>query len=289
MIPIVKNNYMRQVGEGSSWTLNIDPLPAKFDNYFIESCRAAEEIYSLKQGRLYMLYSGGIDSEYALSVFLSLGIDITPVIVRMNPYYNPHDFKYASDFCDLKNLNPLIIDIDFDNFVKSGKILDIAKSMKSCMYHYSPTAYAIGKLDGTVLCGDGHPYIVKKEDNTWDVAIYEYEYALVNYFKNNNIYGTPHFNWYIPSMWGGFLTCNRMKELADNKHPGKLGSHSSKGIIYNEHSPFKLELRPKYHGFEVIEKSDIFKHEVFREFDNLPWTGSFHEEYNTFLKRLCVQ
>ena len=103
---ISKNNYICTTGTGDTFTVTIDPLPIKFDNYYLESCKAAEEIYNLKQGKLYLMYSGGVDSEYALSVFLSLGMDVTPVIVRMSPYYNEHDFKYASNFCDSKNLKP---------------------------------------------------------------------------------------------------------------------------------------------------------------------------------------
>ena len=284
---ISKNNYICTTGTGDTFTVTIDPLPIKFDNYYLESCKAAEEIYNLKQGKLYLMYSGGVDSEYALSVFLSLGMDVTPVIVRMSPYYNEHDFKYASNFCDSKNLKPLIVDIDLKEFVNSGKILDIATAMRSSVYHYSTTAYAIGKLDGTVICGDGEPYI-NNQNGVWSVTMYEFDYALVNYYRDNGIHGTPHFNRYTPEMMSSFLSTNRIKELAENKHLGKLGSNSSKGIIYNEASNFNLTLRPKYHGFELIEDTDIFKHEVFNEFKSLPWTGVHHEEYHSFIKRLCV-
>lgn len=285
---IAKNNYIRVNGTGSNFNVDVNLLPTKFENYYIESRKAAEEIYDLKQGKLYIMYSGGVDSEYALSVFLSLGMDVTPVIVRMTPNYNAHDFKYASNFCYSKNLKPLIIDIDLKEFVISGKILDIATAIRSSVYHYSTTAYAISKLDGTIICGDGEPYI-NNQDNAWSVTVYEFDYALVNFYKDNNIHGTPHFNRYTPEMMISFLTADLMRELAENKHPGKLGSNSSKGIIYNDVSNFGLTLRPKYHGFELIETDDIFKHEVFKEFNKLPWTGRYHEDYHTFIERLCKQ
>ena len=287
-IDITKNNYITAVGTGDTFDINIESFPANFNNYFTETCRAAEEIYDHKQGKLYLLYSGGMDSEYALSIFLSLGMSVTPVIIKLNPGYNAHDFKYATDFCSAKNLVPLIIDIDLEDFVQSGKILDIAKSMKCNIYHRSTTAYAISQLGGTVILGDGDPY-VKNNNGVWDVSIYEHDCAMVNYFKNNGIYGTPHFLYYTPEMLISFLTSQRIKELVNNQHPGKLGSNSSKHAVYNEHSNFNLVTRPKYHGFELIEQQEIFKNPVFEEFDKLPWTGGFHEEYNTFIKRLCVQ
>jgi len=285
---ISKNNYIQPAGTGDTFTVSITAPLDKFDNYFIESCKAAEEIYSQKQGNLYILYSGGLDSEYALSIFLSMGMKVTPVIARMNTDYNSHDFKYANDFCSAKNITPIIIDINLEEFVKSGKILDIAKSIKSNIYHYSTTAHAISKLDGTIICGDCEPHVRNNENGTWSVDLYEYDYALVNYFKNNNINGTPHFNCYTPEMMFSYLNSTRIKELVEHKHPGKLGSHSSKGFVYNEHSNFNLTIRPKYHGFELVETSELFKHEIFKEFDKLPWTGVYHKEYYSFMKQ-CEQ
>jgi hypothetical protein len=76
MISLVKDNYIQSYGNGSNFTIEIDKLPTKFNNYFKESCKSAEEIYSLKQGNLNLLYSGGVDSEYTLNVFLHLNISV---------------------------------------------------------------------------------------------------------------------------------------------------------------------------------------------------------------------
>ena len=113
---ISKNNYIRATSSGSTFDIIIDSLPAKFDNYFIESCKAAEEIYNLKQGKLHLLYSGGVDSEYALKVFLHLKMDVVPVIINLNPSYNDFDIAYAIKFCNKNKIDPLIINLDFDNF-----------------------------------------------------------------------------------------------------------------------------------------------------------------------------
>ena len=88
MMALSKNNYIQPQGTGDTFTVSISSLPTKFNNYFIESCKAAEEIYNQRQGNLYIMYSGGLDSEYALSVFISMGMSVTPVIVRMNSNYN---------------------------------------------------------------------------------------------------------------------------------------------------------------------------------------------------------
>jgi hypothetical protein len=281
MIPLLKNNYLRLTDK-----IEIDQLPTTYSNYYQETLTAFENVVSQKQGKLYLLYSGGVDSEYALSVLLSMGVDVTPVIIKLNPNYNLHEIQYAFKFCESKNLTPLVIDIDFDEFVKSGKILDLARSMRINIFHYSATAYAVSKLDGTVLLGDGEPYIRLVDNINWNFEVYEYEFGIGNHFINQGIHGTPYLLRYTPEMMSSFLNSSCIQELAANKHPGKLGSHSSKVFVYNEHSNFNLEIRTKQHGYEIIEQSEIFKHEVFKEF--APWNAGNKYSKN-YYKFLCEQ
>lgn len=259
MIEFVKNNYLKFVGSGPSFDLEMSSLPLR-KNFYEESCLAAEEIYANRQGQLYMMYSGGVDSEYPLSVFLSLGMKIKPVIIKFKNSYNDHDLKYAFDFCDSNNVSPLIIDFDFDQFVISGKILEVAAEMKTSIYHRPATAFVIRQLDGTVLAGDGEFYIRKYDNSVWNIEINQHELCVYRYMKLHNIEGTTHFNCYTPEMVASWITDPRMVALANNEVVGKLGSNSSKYIMYSRHSPFKLKERPKITGYEVIEQSPIFNH-----------------------------
>lgn len=291
MIPRIKNDFIRPVGTGESWTLNIKPLSSKFDNYFIESCRAAEEIYSLKEGPLHLMYSGGLDSEYALSIFLHMGINITPVIVRLQPNYNDHDTEYAFKFCQQKNIIPLVIDIDFNNFIESGKFDEINQIIKSGIYARATTCYALGQIDGSVICGEGDPHITKNEETSeWYISEVEHAWTLENYMETKGIDGTAFFCGYTPEMFTSFIMDPRMLELADNKIPGKLGSKSSKSIVYNRHTPFKLINRPKYHGFENIMQTDLINHpdwvKVTDKNPDLKYFGTFETKYHDFIKKL---
>jgi hypothetical protein len=261
MLPLSKNNYIQHSGTGSNFTIKLDLLP-QATNYYEESILAAEEVYSIKEGPLYIMYSGGLDSEFVLSVFLELRMDVTPVIIRMGDY-NAHDIKYATDFCQAKNLIPKIIDIDFDKFVTSEKILDIALESRSMLYQRPVTAYVAGQLDGTVILGDGEPYInLDNTNNTWNLIIDEHDFAVCNYLLNRQIPCVPHFNRYRPEMMSSYMLDPRMRGLAEHRYPGKLGSNSSKAYIYNRCSPFTLVPRQKYTGYELIEKSKIFNHPV---------------------------
>jgi hypothetical protein len=287
MIDQVKNNYIRPIGTGPSFNLLIDSLPDTVGTYYDESIKAAKEIADLRQGKLHLMYSGGLDSEYALSIFHKLRIEVTPVIIKLGKY-NLHDIKYAFDFCQSKNITPLIVDIDFDYFVRSGMMLEICKETNSSVYHRAATAYASGKVDGTVLLGDGEPYI-KLQDSEWNIVINEHEYAVYNYFRKHGIHGTTHFNSWTPEMFKSFLLDERILSLANNKHVGKLSSNSSKIFVYNRNNDFSLIDRPKYTGYEQIETSEIFQHPDFLELQKFgkDHDGTFITNFHRFIEKQC--
>lgn len=288
----VKNNYYGPHGHGLDFNIHINSLPTTFDTYYKESLLAAEEINSLKVGKLHLLYSGGLDSENTLGVFLSAGIPIVPVIINMIQGYNSFDTQYAFDFCRSKQITPLVINVDFDHFVTSGKMLEVAEICKSEIYHRALTAHVAEKLDGTVICGDGEIYIkANKQNASWYVHMDEHEFAVYRYFRKKGIDGTTHFNTYRPEMMSAMVTDPIMKELANNQHPYYDGSNSSKIEVYNRHSNFNLIPRPKYHGYEQIEQSAIFKHPAFEQLrlKGKRWSGKYDVEYYSFLRRhnLC--
>jgi len=290
---LLHNNYLRPSGSGNTFSIDIDTITnINSLNYFTASKEAAQIVADNRQGKLHLMYSGGVDSEYTLALFRSLNISVIPVIVKLFPEYNAHDVAYAFKYCENHNIKPVVIDLNFDNFVKSGEMYRIAKSMNCRMFQYAATAYATSQLNGTVLCGDGEAYIrLDTVTKKWNVMIHEYEYGLPTYFKLNNIYGTPHFNRYTKEMYYGFLNDIVMTELANNQHPTKLGSFSSKWIIYNRHSNFNLEKRTKYHGYENIEKQDIYKDESFQAIETIignKYNGDWIVDYFEFLN-LCVQ
>jgi len=289
-LKLVHQNYIRASGNNKYFKIEIDPITYKSTDYYKESVIAAQMVEANKSGQLHLMYSGGVDSEYALSVFLNQKIDIIPVIVRLSSSYNKHDIDYALSFCEQKNIQPLIIDIDYDNFVTSGKMIDLAIEMKSSLPHYTTTAYAASQLDGTVICGDGEPHLAKNNDSSWDICIYEFEYSLTNFFQSRKINGVVHFNRYTPQMFRSYLTDARMQDLAKNAVVGKLGSHSSKWIIYNRNGGLDLKERPKFHGFERIEKSPIKQHESFSELEKIgkQWDGVWRCEYHALVKDICI-
>jgi len=285
-----QNNYLRSSGSGETFKVEIDPPTGHNLDYHKSTLEVAKEIYDRKQGNLYLMYSGGVDSEYALNIFLSLGIEITPVIVKLTPNYNEHDVKYAFDFCESKNLKPIVVDLDFNNFVKSGRIVDIAEKFKIGAYQLPSTFSCLDQLDGTIVMGShGPPHMtLDQKTNVWMVDEIEPLHTVLQYFEKNKINGCPYFLVHTPEQYLSFLQHPIMQDLANHKFPGKLGNNSTKGLVFNDVSGFDLVARQKYTGYEHIQRSEIFDHPNLKIFEKFrkQWWGQWSEPYYEFIARM---
>lgn len=262
---LVDNNYLRGSGHGATWHVDIDPPRRPVKSYYEETIIAAEMIWAQKQGKLNLLYSGGLDSEYVLSVFLKLGMDIQPVIMNVTSHsgevYNVHESKYAFKFCKQHGLTPTIIDLNFDQFVESGQFLSIAESVQCAAYQLPASMWLASQIDGTVITGNDPPHLkLNTTDNLWYLDEEEIIHSQFNYFKQYNVYGTPFFLSYTPEMMLSFLIDPAMVALANGHFPGKTGTNSTKLYVFNNGSGFNLEQRVKQHGYEQVAKSPIFNH-----------------------------
>ena len=76
-----------------------------------------------------------------------------------------------------------------------------------------------------------------------------------------------------------FLTHPQIVQLGNNQLFGKLGSNSSKAVVYNSQPYFIIEPRTKYTGYETIEKSEIFSHSNIKKFSEYPFNGIWYADY----------
>jgi hypothetical protein len=285
MIEQRKNNFYRTSGTSSTFQLQIDSVTRDVGSYCNELILNAKEIYDNKSGTLYCMYSGGIDSELVMEVFLSLGMNITPVIVNLFPNYNSHDMKWAYEYCNKKNLKPLIINIDLKKFIVSGEILDVAKKSRTGYYQYLPTIKAALSLDGEVLTGQDEPYI-SPIDNTWYFVEKESWCAWANLYNENHIQGTSCFLSWSAETLLSFMLDPTIQDLGNNRLYGKQGTFSSRKYVYGK--KFPMPIREKYTGWELIEKTDLINHEnIFMVKDLLnTYSGKVSIEYNELIKIL---
>lgn len=299
---LTKNNYLYGTGSGASWHVNIDPPTRKVKSYYEETVEAVEYVYANKVGKLQVLYSGGLDSQYVCEVLLKLGIDFEPVIIEMKDSrgnsYNDHDTKWAYEFCHAKNLSPVVYDLDFDKFVKSGKNVEIAESVECCAASIPHTMYVLSQLDGFTILGNDPPYLrYDAEKDQWFLEELQYIHALLRFYKKNNLNGCPFLLSYTPEMMLSFLLDPAIVKLGTGQCPGKRGSNSTKSHVFNNGSNFNMPVydfvtktRVKQTGFEKIMELPVYSHPnitIFNDFWEL-WNGEYLEPYEDAVKRLSV-
>lgn len=264
---------LRAAGTKETFTVDIPKYIRVPRDYHTICKELAEQAWN---PNLHLMYSGGVDSEYILNLFLSLGMYITPVIVRLTPDYNYHDISYAIKFCESKGITPKIIDIDFDHFVKSGKIIDIATACECGAYQLPATFHAASQLDGPVIMGSHGPVHLSKIEDRWYIDELEVFHSVRKHFAVNGIPGDPFFLAQTAEQFHSFIQHPISQALINNEYPGKLGNNSTKGLVYNGISGFAMTKRNKYTGYEVVDRSDILQHENIQWFKDR-WNGRYLE------------
>lgn len=285
MIPLTYNNFFQLSKDEKNYLVNFKPVTRSHDSFFQCVLRDAEYVWNNRTGRLKLLYSGGIDSEYMLNAFRYLKLDFDVVIIRLQNY-NEHDIQYALDYCRQYNIRAEIVNFDFDTFVKSGRMLSIASEI-GCGWHQIPaTLEVLLQLDGNIIMAGNEPHLNKKQDNTWWLDVLEYQHAETKWFTKNNIDGTPFFMGYSAETFLSFLLEESIVNLVNNQKPGKLGTYSSRIEFYNK--PWTMLPRQKYTGYELIERSEIFEHPNMIEFKNLStnFSNVFEIEYHRLVNLL---
>lgn len=286
----LRNNYMKSSGNGESWHVDISPAEYNVGTYFQETVKTMEYVYANKDGHLYVLYSGGMDSEYVCEILLYLKMNFTPVIIDIK--YNAHDIDYAFKFCERKNIKPLVIDFNYDKFVESGEIVEIANNMKCCSYRMPATMKAMLELDGFVMLGNDPPYM-RKNGNKWQLEEEEVIHSIFNFYKHYNIKGCPFVLSYSPEMMLSFLIDPTMKDLATGKkYTGRLGTNSTKvNVFNNNNNSFQISNRKKFTGYEQIENSDLINHPNIKLIESYrsKWNGCYKVDYDVIVKQLSKE
>lgn len=284
---LLYNNYMRSSGNGPTWCVEIDPPSRPVKSYYEETVIAMQMLWDLKDAPLQLCYSGGLDSEYVLAVLRQLGMDVEVVIMRTA--YNYPETEYAFKYCDANNITPTVIDLDYDKFVDSYEFVEIAESMKCSVWTLVANMWLAKQLDGTVITGNDPPHMkLNTNDNKWYLDEEEIIHSQFNFWRQNNIKGTPFLLSYTPELMLSFLLDPTMEKLANHGFPGKLGTNSTKVHVFNNNSGLNLENRVKKCGYELVWQSEIYKHPHIKLIESWQdkWMGTSDHQYHDVVAKL---
>lgn len=300
---LIKDNYLRGYGHGEGWKVEIDPPRKKVKSYFEETLLASEYMYSNKDGDLYLLYSGGLDSQYVFNVFLALGFKFTPVIIQLTDStgsldYNFQETKYAREYCSSLGITPKIIKFDYNTFVDSGEIIEIAERITCGSFHIPATLKVAQMLDGFVVLGNDPPYMKYNQGRgVWQLEETEKIHSILKFFDRYNVPGCPFLLSYTPELMLSFLLDPTMVALANGKFPGRLGTNSTKVHVFNNGSGFEMpnydfvnKTRVKLTGYEFVDEKFKREHTNLFKFIDLEkkWDGKWYEDYHSIVPKLSI-
>lgn len=160
-----KNNWFttnlaeRSLDNLVPFNITMSPYPIDTRFSFHENCnRSALELYETYD-KLYVSYSGGLDSEFVLNTFHSLGLPITPII--LDTPYNKRELEYAYKYCDNRNIKPVIINLNENETIEKFKEKTLDRGFYALLGG-APLVVCdvVNELGGMLLTGYGDPFTI---------------------------------------------------------------------------------------------------------------------------------
>lgn len=226
---------------------------------------------------LWVLASGGLDSEVVLQAFMFAGIPVRAAITRFRGDLNRHDIGYAIKFCETHQIGYRLFDLDIERFVASGEAMDYAARTRCVQPQLLHTMWAMDQVDGYPILGSGECYLERRaaepeerERSTtrggiWEMLEKERIASWYRHLLARERPGCAGFFQYDPANMLAFLRDRLVVALCGDRIAGATETSTIKPAIYRQH--FLLEARPKFHGFEnVMWLDDALRPALLREF-----------------------
>jgi hypothetical protein len=248
-------------------------VPGDWRSECIETARIIRDATDLD---LWVLFSGGIDSEVALQSFHFAGIPIRAAITCFKDDLNRQDIRYAVSFCETHQIHYRLLSLDIEQFVESGEALDYADRTKCVQPQLLHTMWAMDQVDGYPILGSAECYLVKRsaqddvkggspDGDTWDMYEKERVASWYRHLMVRGREGCAGFFQYTPEIMLSFLLDPMIVDLCENRYPDETDTMKLKPSIYRKY--FLLEQRKKYHGFEnVLHLDDVLRPELERRY-----------------------
>jgi hypothetical protein len=237
-----------------------------------ECIESARRIHNDTDLDLWLLFSGGIDSEVALQSFPFAGIPVTAAITCFRGDLNRQDVRHAVKFCETHQIGYRLLHLDIERFIESGEALEFADRTKCVSPQLLHTMWAMDQVDGYPILGSGECYLVKRSAqrdgampgtdlDVWDM--FEKE-RIASWYRHLIARGRPGcagFFQYNPENMLAFLLDPMVADLCNNRLPSENTTMKIKPMIYRRY--FLLEPRKKYHGFEnILHLDDALRPEL---------------------------
>lgn len=234
------------------------PVSRKVKSWKEELLISAQSIANSTNKPLYVLMSGGIDSEQVARIFLELKMDFKVLTMKHKNGTNTHDIKYAIDFCQKYDIEQTLVELDTEHFFSEEIERYIEQGYRSTnIYHYLQLFLIdeLEKLGGFGVGGAGEQ-VYYTVGNKINLRINPHYTLGMDYCKNNNYQHNFWLNLSTPEIYAAYLNIDLIDFLL--KEPEYFISHHyasiEKIMVYHAEWP-DMQKRNKYTGFEYIEST----------------------------------
>lgn len=271
---------------------------AEHKNFTVKQANAdaARKIQQCAQSQnlpIYLLLSGGLDSEVAARAFIDAGVSFTAVVMKYKSSpsdraANFHESQYADIFCKKYNIEKIELILDVKKFYNSDEVFEIAEIAQVRDGQLACTMWAARQLKGYVVLGQGEPYLYRQFGQWW----FREKELIVSWHKFwmfAGITGTAGFHQYTPDQILAYITDPIITDLVSNNQPATVEPMNNAGVkhllYYSHYSDSDFLTRKKYTGFEEIADQD----NIIREKLKAKYSSNYAEhtvEYHSMVKKL---
>lgn len=223
---------------------------------------SADKIVKSTDRPIYVLMSGGIDSEQTAKILMELGVKFKVLTMKHKDGLNWFDIKYAVDFCNKYKIEQRFVELDTQHFFSEGIKKYIERDYRSVnIYHYQQLFLLdhLEEIGGFGFGGAGEQvYFTVNGEICLSINP---NYPLgVDYCRRNNLNHNFWLNLSTPEIYAAYMKIDlidwllKRPEYFTNTQISRLTISGEKVLIYHQHWP-EMQKRQKYSGFEKIEKS----------------------------------
>jgi len=227
-------------------------------SHYNELRNNAQAIRDAVPGSLDLLFSGGVDSEVVLRIYLELKIPVNVYIFKYEDDYNLPDYLQATRICRELNVTPTVIDFNLRKFFENDAY-DIWTKIYAPSSGFLPQLKMAEFVDGTPIYATGEPYWRRTSKDwtqpaTWEFLLEESYHLWALYFKTIGRTAITDWYEYSPELILAYSKLPYVQDLINDRITGKLSTVTSKGIIHKQYWP-TLELRNKLIGFGGVDEN----------------------------------
>lgn len=255
-----------------------------------ELLKNAQSTIDHSNGKISLLFSGGVDSEIMLRSFLELKANIEVVIVRYENDYNLYDVSHAIVICEGLNVPYKIIDFSLTKFYENDAIkyselaqIDRPRALPYCKLLETVDYFPVMAASDLSPYRTDSDYSVK---GTWLNRCWEHDIGWSKFLRAINRQGIAEWFKWTPGIVLSYMNTTWFNKLINDEYYGKLGSNSTKIIGYREAYP-QLINRVKKTGFEKIDFiADEVEKELSLKFNGLPYRNYHDRTVNELIQEV---